>query len=143
MCQPFTDMDLQEERETWEKIKEARSDQQWPDERDTPLNVDVRTRFQKYRGLESFRTSPWDPKENLPFDYARVYQFKNFDRTKRRILNEIDELHLERILVSLNKIKIIYRIIQCFVLICIARSLHYHSCGQCSSQTMEYMDNGA
>lgn len=90
---PFisADMDLQEERETWQKLKEARSDQQWPDEIDTPLNVEARSRFEKYRGLESFRTSPWDPKENLPMEYARVYQFKNFDRTKRRILKENED----------------------------------------------------
>lgn len=81
-------MDLQEERETFEKIREARTDAQWPDELDTPLDVNARDRFQKYRGLESFRTSPWDTKENLPLDYARIFQFKSFERTKRRIIKD-------------------------------------------------------
>lgn len=48
-------MDLQEERETLAKIKESRADEMFPDERDTPLDVDASIRFQKYRGLESFR----------------------------------------------------------------------------------------
>lgn len=85
-------MDLQEERETMNKIKEARVDQLFPDEIDTPLDVPARERFQKYRGLESFRTSPWDVKENLPSDFARIYQFKNFERTKRRIIQETADI---------------------------------------------------
>lgn len=43
-------------------------------------------RFQKYRGLKSFRSSPWDPLENLPPDFSRIYQFQNFERMRRRIL---------------------------------------------------------
>lgn len=43
-------------------------------------------RFQRYRGLKSFRSSPWDPLENLPPNYSRIYQFQNFERMRRRIL---------------------------------------------------------
>ncbi|XP_067866919.1 pre-rRNA-processing protein TSR1 homolog isoform X1 [Heterodontus francisci] len=84
-------IDKEEERAMLEKYKQERIDEVFPDEVDTPKDVAARVRFQKYRGLKSFRTSPWDPKENLPQDYARIFQFQNFTRTKKRIFNEIKE----------------------------------------------------
>jgi len=77
-----------EEVDEMEKLKVARIDSMFPDEIDTPMDVAARVRFQKYRGLKSFRTSIWDTKENLPLDYARIFQFENFDRTRRRVLAE-------------------------------------------------------
>ncbi|XP_071873874.1 tsr1 ribosome assembly factor [Bombus fervidus] len=84
-------IDMTEEKEAMENLKNAKLDAQFPDEVDTPQDMLAKQRFQKYRGLESFRTSPWDPKENLPIDYARIFQFENFDRTRKRIFKESQE----------------------------------------------------
>uniref|UniRef100_A0A8C2JR77 Pre-rRNA-processing protein TSR1 homolog n=1 Tax=Cyprinus carpio TaxID=7962 RepID=A0A8C2JR77_CYPCA len=81
-------IDEAEEGEGLRRYREARADEMFPDEVDTPLDVPAKTRFQKFRGLKSFRSSPWDPLENLPLDYSRIYQFQNFERMRRRILAE-------------------------------------------------------
>ena len=78
-----------EEQEAYLKLKAAREDAMFPDEVDTPLDVAARARFARYRGLKSFRTSPWESKENLPSDYARIFQFENFDRTKKRVFSDL------------------------------------------------------
>ena len=51
---------------------------------DTPSDMPARTRFGKFRGLRSWRTSAWDPKENLPREYARVFAFQAPTRAQRR-----------------------------------------------------------
>ncbi|CAM6015441.1 unnamed protein product [Sphagnum balticum] len=61
-------------------------DRKFPDEVDTPTDVPARQRFAKYRGLKSLRTSPWDPKESLPWEYARIFAFENFVRTQKNVL---------------------------------------------------------
>ncbi|KAM4842894.1 pre-rRNA-processing protein TSR1 homolog [Thomomys bottae] len=88
-------VDEEAEEKMLEKYKQERLEEMFPDEMDTPRDVDARIRFQKYRGLRSFRTSPWDPKENLPQDYARIFQFQNFTNTRKRIFKEIEENEAE------------------------------------------------
>ena len=72
----------------WRRSPEAREDEQFPDEMDTPKEVAARVRFHKYRGLASFRRSAWDPRENLPPEYGRCFQFADFERTRRQALRE-------------------------------------------------------
>lgn len=72
--------EAEERRRMLERRRLERDDQDFPDEVDTPEDVAARERFAKYRGLKSFRTSPWDPMESLPREYARVFAFDNFIR---------------------------------------------------------------
>ena len=52
------------------------------------MDVPAKVRFQRYRGLQSFKKSPWDPYENLPREYAKIFQFANFRQTYKKITSE-------------------------------------------------------
>ncbi|XP_042328009.1 pre-rRNA-processing protein TSR1 homolog [Sceloporus undulatus] len=84
------DEKMEEDEAMLEKYKQERQQEMFPDEVDTPRDVAARIRFQKYRGLKSFRTSPWDPKENLPRDYARIFQFQDFSQTRKHIFRQLE-----------------------------------------------------
>ena len=74
--------------------------QVFPDEVDTPLDVPARVRFGKYRGLKSFRASPWDPLESLPPDYARIFSLPSYEKTARKVIGEA--ALVERAMLSLE-----------------------------------------
>uniref|UniRef100_T1IWB5 Pre-rRNA-processing protein TSR1 homolog n=1 Tax=Strigamia maritima TaxID=126957 RepID=T1IWB5_STRMM len=84
-------LDIEENKLELKKFRVAFEDEENPEDIDLDADVEARVRLQKYRGLKSFRTAPWDPKENLPTDYARIYKFQNFASTKKRVLNEEPE----------------------------------------------------
>eukprot|EP01026_Neomeris_dumetosa_P067639 TRINITY_DN659_c1_g1_i15.p1 TRINITY_DN659_c1_g1~~TRINITY_DN659_c1_g1_i15.p1 ORF type:complete len:248 (+),score=52.46 TRINITY_DN659_c1_g1_i15:90-746(+) len=76
------DVDLQKAKQE-EKIKRAKEDEDFPDEMDTPKDIPARQRFQKYRNLQSMRTSKWNAKENLPKEYTQIFAFEDFRRTMK------------------------------------------------------------
>ncbi|KAJ9124987.1 hypothetical protein QFC24_002919 [Naganishia onofrii] len=65
------------------RAKDHDADLAFPDEVDTPRNIPARERFARYRGLKSFRTSPWDPYENLPVEYGQIFRFDDYERSRR------------------------------------------------------------
>ncbi|PBK73585.1 ribosome biogenesis protein tsr1 [Armillaria solidipes] len=91
----FQDLDHEEESkqlQSWRnREREEENDLSFPDELDTPQDVSAQTRFQRFRGMRSFRTSPWDPFENLPRDYARIFQFEDYKRTERNIRRRAEQ----------------------------------------------------
>ncbi|EFA86063.1 hypothetical protein PPL_01299 [Heterostelium album PN500] len=76
------DDDDESEDEVDEKDREQ-NEFEFPDEVQTPENFPCRVRYSKYRGLKSFRSSPWDAMENLPIDYARIFQFHSFNQSMK------------------------------------------------------------
>lgn len=63
----------------------------FPDEIELTQEEKARDRLSRYRSIKSFRNSYWDPKENLPEDYGRIFNFENFRITKRNVLQDLEE----------------------------------------------------
>merc|ERR550534_3076112 len=76
---------MDEEKKMYEKMKAERLNVHFPDEVDTPIDSNARTRFQRYRGMDSFATTVWDANEELPWDYGRIYRVskQHYKRLKK------------------------------------------------------------
>ncbi|CAG0917933.1 unnamed protein product [Notodromas monacha] len=86
------DMPLSQQMDLLAKLKQMREDEMFPDEEDTPMDISARERYQKYRGLESFRRSVWEnPDSDLPPHYKNLYRFANFKRSRKLAIAEPDE----------------------------------------------------
>ena len=67
-------------------LRQLADEVEFPDEIDTPQDVAARVRFARYRALQSFRSSPWHPKENLPPMYSRIFQLEDFLGMQKRLV---------------------------------------------------------
>jgi pre-rRNA-processing protein TSR1 len=71
-------------KQATQRAADEDEDCEFPDEVEAPDDgTKAHVRYARYRGLKSFRTSDWDPKESLPEDYGRIWQFRNFMRHQR------------------------------------------------------------
>lgn len=75
---------LSQKHQKYTSIEErAKEDMDFPDEVDTPVDEAARKRFIKYRGVKSFRNCDWDPFENLPTEYSKIWRFNNFLQSQK------------------------------------------------------------
>jgi len=66
-----------------------REDMDFPDEVDTPFK-EARKRFQKYRGIKSLKTCDWDPYENLPPEYSKIFRFQNLQAEVKQVKDQVE-----------------------------------------------------
>ncbi|KAL0232971.1 hypothetical protein GEMRC1_011718 [Eukaryota sp. GEM-RC1] len=74
-------------------FKPRRDDElEFPEEVDTDPSISAEIEFKNFRGLQSLRTSPWDPKENLPKNYSRIFAVNDYKVLSKKLskLNRIN-----------------------------------------------------
>lgn len=79
-----------EERQA--EMDEAEDEERHPDEVDCPIDMPARKRFAKYRSMKGgFNTSAWDPKENLPHEYSRIFELHGYSRIRDEAVMEASD----------------------------------------------------
>jgi len=83
--QDDNDPDIQQQELVW---KRDTNELEFPDEFDYDNSILLRDRLRRYRGLKSFKSSPWDPHESLPPHFAQVFEFPSYSRTSEAAIAE-------------------------------------------------------
>ncbi|KRX00267.1 hypothetical protein PPERSA_10766 [Pseudocohnilembus persalinus] len=87
------DMEIQQEKENRKQvqIQDRTEEDLYEDEVEYNGQVALRERYGAYKYLKSFKTSEWDPLDNLPDPYELIYTFKHYQKTKRLALEYAQE----------------------------------------------------
>lgn len=70
---------------------EAEEDRQFPDEIELHPHVLARERLSKYRGLKSFKTSPWNTEADRPYqpdEWARLLDINDYRAAKSKVMRD-------------------------------------------------------
>jgi len=75
-----------------QRLKDIADERTFPDEVEVQEDEKAEERFARYRSLKSFRNSYWDPKENLPEEYGRIFHFGCFRATQADVLRDMEDV---------------------------------------------------
>jgi hypothetical protein len=76
---------LKEEREHDVTADHDEDDEERGDFVDTPFDIPSRKRFARYRAMQSFRATNWNPKELLPEQYSKIYEFEDMKNLQKQL----------------------------------------------------------
>jgi len=75
-----------------QRHRDQKDEKMFPDEVEVKEDENAGDRFARYRSLKSFRKSYWDPKENLPPSYGRIYHFPSFKATQNDVMADMKDV---------------------------------------------------
>eukprot|EP01016_Furgasonia_blochmanni_P049610 TRINITY_DN754_c0_g2_i3.p1 TRINITY_DN754_c0_g2~~TRINITY_DN754_c0_g2_i3.p1 ORF type:complete len:859 (-),score=228.30 TRINITY_DN754_c0_g2_i3:1607-4183(-) len=67
-------------------VPRSEEDLEFTDEVDYGAEEILREKYKNYKGLKSFRTSDWDPYEDVPEEYEKIFIFDDFSKTMKNAL---------------------------------------------------------
>jgi hypothetical protein len=92
---PVEAAEAETEDQQVELDERTEADLEFPDELTYPPGTRLRERLMRYRGLKSFKSSPWDAYEGLPAHYGQIFEFASPQQTLSSALSEQERGQIE------------------------------------------------